>query len=101
MKKGYQHWEHCNAPICVGDQTEDWQSNVIWYPGEAVCLRNPLSTAQKAQKKINRMVAKGRFKHIDRAFTYAMLSSLPVIRTGLKGLNPEKPTLLKRFNQTS
>ena len=101
MKKIYQHWEHCNAPICTDDRTDGWQEHVIWYPGEGVCLRNPLSTAQKAQKKINRIVAKGKFKQIDRAFTYAMLSRLPIVRAGLKGLNPEKPTFLKRFYQTA
>jgi hypothetical protein len=101
MKKVYRHWEHCEAPICTDDRTNGWQDNVVWYPSELVCMRKPYTSAQKAQNKVNRMVLKGRFKYVDRAFTYQMLSNLPTVRAGLKGLNPEKPTLLKRFKQTA
>ena len=95
--KNYRHWEYCDAPICTDDITSGWQDHVIWYPGEDVCMRTSLSSAQKAQRKINRMVAKGRFKHLERAFTYAMLSNLNIVRFGLKGKNPENPIFLKRF----
>lgn len=93
----YIHFEYCEAPICVADTTKGWQSSVIWYPGEGVCLKNPLSTAQKAQKKINRILLKGKLKHPDRAFTYSMLSRLKIVRPEIKGLNPEAPIKLKRF----
>ena len=101
MEKKYQHREHCDAPICTDDRINGWQEHVIWYPGELVCMRKPYTSAQKAQNKVNRMVAKGRFKYMDRAFTYQMLSNLPTVRAGLKGLNPENPVFLKRFNQTA
>ena len=78
------HEEVCEAPICAGDTTENWKVNVLWYPGEAVCNLKG-QKFQKNQRRINKYVAKGIFKHLDRYFTATSLEKIGRITSSTKG----------------
>jgi hypothetical protein len=84
--------EHCPGAICVGDDTKDWQKNVIWYPGEPVCGKKPYLHGQKIQTRINRLMKKGLFKYPQRYFTWEMLQAQSRVMNGTKGKNPEQRT---------
>ena len=98
----FSHWENCLAPICFESIEQDGQSDVIWFLGEPLCLKNDLSAptkyVQKVQRRINKLMLKGRFKYPDRAFTFEMLSKIKKVTVATKGLNPERPIELKRFD---
>jgi hypothetical protein len=97
------HWSHCSAPICFESIEQDGLLDVIWYPGELLCLKNdlpaPTKYVQKVQRRINKLVTKGKFKNVDRAFTFEMLSKIKNVTVSTKGLNPERPIELKRFHK--
>lgn len=103
--KSSRHFEACSAPICFGTIEQDGVDDVLWYPSELLCLKNDLPAPQKyvqrVQRKINKLVTKGKFKNVDRAFTFSMLSKIKNVTTATKGLNPERPLELKRFEPTS
>ena len=84
------HAARCQAPICKASIQEDGVEDIIWYPGEDVCVLNPLSRAQKAQKKINRYLNKRELKYPDRAFTFKILSEIQRVRSEIKGLGPNR-----------
>ena len=85
-----KHYLVCEGSICAGDPTPNWEKNVIWYPGEPICGKRPFKHFQKIQSRINRLVTKGKFKHIHRYFTAYMLSKMKKVMDGTKGRNPEK-----------
>ena len=60
-----KHLEFCEAPICQ----ETFDNDLVWYPGELVCTKKPLTNWQKKQIIINKEVIKGTFKHLDTALT--------------------------------
>lgn len=100
-----RHFENCSAPICFEVYGKDGH-NPVWYPQELICLvKHSLSPAQKHVKKvqlrINRLALKGKFRFIDRAFTFEMLSKIKNVTIATKGLNPEHPLELKRFQQST
>ena len=47
------HFDSCEAPICQ----ENIDKEAIWYPGEMVCTKKPLSFFQKRQ--INIIIKEG------------------------------------------
>ena len=89
-----KHLKHnsgtCPGSICVGDDTPGWQKNVIWYPGEPVCVKKPFSHVQKIQNRINKLVKKGIFKFTKRYWTFEMLNKKYAVMTASKGGNPVK-----------
>jgi len=103
--KSSSHFESCSASICFETIYADGVSDVIWYPGELLCLRNGLSAATgyvlKRQRRINKLVTKGKFKNVDRAFTFEILSKIKSVTVSTKGLNPERPIQLTRFKETT
>ena len=58
MKYETKHFETCSAPIC--NCTHD--KKAIWLAGEEVCTRQPVEKFQRVQKKINRLVLRGKIK---------------------------------------
>ena len=65
------HKDRCSAPICVDCDFK----NVIWYPGESVCTKLPLSNLQRKQFRINKEVNKGTYKNVDMAYTGGYLDT--------------------------
>ena len=60
-----KHFEDCSAPICQEMDSD----NVVWYPGEEVCLKKPYNKVQKKQLLINRELSRGTFRHSDTPLT--------------------------------
>lgn len=60
-----KHFQNCNAPICQ----ECNDDNLVWYAGEEVCNKRPLTIWQKKQLVINKSLKKGEFKNGDMPFT--------------------------------
>jgi len=94
-KQRTAHWEVCEAPICQDERgyyDPDWKKNVIWYPGEPVCQKTPLTLWQKRQKLTNRWLANGEFKYKDEYyFTVEMLMRGKHLKKGRRGGNPNLP----------
>ena len=67
MKNQTKHFMNCNAPLCA----EDKSPQALWYAGEEVCSKRPLTDLQKKQLRINKGYLKGRFQ--DRVWTQAEL----------------------------
>ena len=84
-----QHHLNCEAPICADDPENDFKKTRVWFPGEPVCGQSPYQPFQRKQAKINRLVAKGLFKHSETYFTAEMLDNRKAITKGMKGRNPE------------
>lgn len=63
------HFDYCSAPLCVDDKNPNYKKEVIWYPGELICLKKPYQKFQRVQIEINDLVNKGRFKNIDKPYT--------------------------------
>lgn len=72
------HHLNCEAPICAGDPNPNFKREVIWCPGERICKRKPYQRFQRRQSDINKVVAKGRFKHPDTPFTARDLETLSI-----------------------
>lgn len=51
------HFDSCEAPICQ----ENIDKEAIWYPGEMVCTKKPLSFFQKRQININNLLNIGKY----------------------------------------
>lgn len=49
------HKEKCEAPICVDDYNKD----LIWYPGEKICSKISHFRWQVVQRRINKHLTKG------------------------------------------
>ncbi|MDO8659600.1 MAG: hypothetical protein Q7K54_03275 [Candidatus Parcubacteria bacterium] len=64
-----KHYLICNAPICQDDPNPNYKDEVIWRPGEKVCLKGPYQAFQKKQIEINKLVAVGKFKNMDIPYT--------------------------------
>ena len=69
MSKKEPHHLRCEAPICQGDPNPNYKDEVIWHPGEKVCMKKPYEKFQRKQLDINKWVKKGKFKNIDVAYT--------------------------------
>jgi len=78
------HQDNCIAPICAADTNSDFKKQVLWYPGEAVCMMKA-EKFQKVQRKINKIVSMGTFKHPDRYFTASALESVGRVTSSTKG----------------
>ena len=78
------HYEVCSAPICVEDPTLGWKSCVKWFPGEDICSKGR-SQMQINQRKINKLVSKGKFKFLDAMFTGDILSKITRVSAGTGG----------------
>ncbi len=63
-----EHYLLCEAPICQGDPNPLYKIEVVWRPGELVCLKKPYTKFQKKQLEINKLVAEGKFKNMDVAY---------------------------------
>jgi len=85
-----RHNDECTAPICSDDNNPNYKKDVMWYPGESVCGKSPMTKWQRNQRKINRKVAKGTFKHTDTFFTAETLERMSRVMDGTKGRNPDK-----------
>lgn len=72
---GNEHHLNCLAPICQEDTNPNYKNEVLWYPGETVCKKGPYQKFQLKQNEINRLVKKGKFKDIDKAYTANDLES--------------------------
>lgn len=88
-------WSHCPGSICVGDETPNWEKNVIWYPGEKICGKKPYCRVQKIQLRINKRLAKGKLRNSRRWFTYETLAKIKNVTVATKGGNPERDTTPK------
>ena len=75
----------CDAPICATDSLSDFIKDVVWYPGETVCNKSPMTKWQKNQRRINKYVVKGVFKHIDKSFTASSLEKIGKVTKSTKG----------------
>ncbi len=64
-----EHYQSCETPICQGDPNPCYKNEVLWYPGEKVCLKSPYRKFQRKQLDINKWVAKGKFKNMDTPYT--------------------------------
>lgn len=100
MTKLIQHHLLCEANICADTRCyvdqPNWQKELTWFPGEAVCGKTPFTKWQKRQAKINRLHAKGLFKHGDKFyFTVESLLNRTKIMRGTKGKNPDAMTWIK------
>ena len=71
----YEHHLLCGAPICQGDFNPNYKDEVLWYPGERVCLKKPYQVFQEKQFEINRLVRKGQFKKLDTPYTANQLEN--------------------------
>lgn len=83
-------WENCPGAICEADPTPNWKDHVLWYPGEFICSRTPLSHAQKVQKRLNKLLAKGKLKNPYSCYTWKMLNARRAVTPATKGLNPNE-----------
>lgn len=64
-----KHFENCSAPLCEKCDNGD----AIWYAGEEICSCTPMSDVQKKQKRINKEFLTGRYKDVDKPYTYLFL----------------------------
>ena len=67
--RNINHHLNCEAAICSGDPNPNFKNEVVWYPGERICKRKPFQRFQRRQVEINKLVAKGKFKHLDTPYT--------------------------------
>lgn len=79
-----EHWEKCDSAICIDDPTNDWVNRVVWYAGESVCTKRPLTRLQKHQQKINQLLEQGLLKYPDHAWTAKQLIEKSRIGVGVK-----------------
>lgn len=88
-----QHMENCWAPICFQDETEGWEGDVTWYPGEPVCQfrGHPHRKAKRRQLRINRWVGQGKFRHLETYFTVKTLERGSQLYPGRRGMDPDIP----------
>src|SRR5690554_3099500 len=80
----------CSAPICADDVTKHY----IWYPDEPVCNKRPFKRFQKIQKRIQRLMLAGKLKAIDGYFTADQLHAIKAVRSGIKGMNPNRTQII-------
>ena len=80
----------CPAPICADDLAADWKKHVSWFPGELICGKSPMQKWQRNQRRINKFVVKGTFKHLERFFTADSLGKIGRITSSTKGRDPNK-----------
>ena len=73
-------YDYCSAPICKMEMIE----NARWFPGEEIC--NKLGQVTRQQRKIAK-----RTKNADTYYTLDMLKHDCRIKSGIKGLAPDKP----------
>ena len=66
---GREHYLVCEAPVCQCDPNPNYKKEVLWWPGEEVCKKDPDQKFQKKQLDINKWVRKGKFKNVDEAYT--------------------------------
>jgi hypothetical protein len=85
-----KHLVKCKAPICVSSKKKGWKKNLVWYPGEKVCDRRPLTKVQKFQKEINKLRRKKKFKYTNHYFTYEILERKNKITELTRGKDPNK-----------
>ena len=71
-----RHYLLCEAAICQDDPNPKYKKEVVWRPGEIVCKKRPYTKFQLKQLDINRWVARGKFKHLDAAYTAHELETL-------------------------
>jgi len=83
-----KHWQRCEAPICAGDPNSNFPKEVIWYPGEAVCVKSPSTHWQRVQRRLNRLLRKSLLKHLWTYYTVEMLEKRQLVRLGTRGRNP-------------
>ena len=78
-------FEGCNASLCPLEESS--LETGIWYPDEEICKNQKVNHTDwiKRQRKLSRRAVP------DFYFTYEMLKHKFVIRTGIKGLDPNKP----------
>lgn len=78
-------FEGCGAPLCTIEESS--LKNGIWYPSEEVCRNQKVNQLDwiRRQRKLARRA------HPEFYFTYEILKHNFVIRTGIKGLDPDKP----------
>ena len=73
-----KHYLLCGAPICSDDPNPNYKNEVIWRPGEKICLKVPYQKFQKIQSEINREVKSGHFRNIDTPYTAHDLETLSI-----------------------
>jgi len=79
--KHKSHFKDCSAALCK-DMTKQEMEEVIWYPGEKICIGQPYTHFQKEQQRINRWHAKGARKYsgCNLTFTAAELTKMRLER---------------------
>jgi hypothetical protein len=74
--RNINHHLNCEAAICAGDPNPNFKREVVWYPGERICKRKPFQRFQRRQVEINKLIAKGKFRHLDTPYTARDLETL-------------------------
>ncbi len=78
----------CEAPLCA----ESVERSVVWYAGEPICsLRT--TPWQKSQKRINKLVSHGTYKHLDLPYTKEALTKIKRVVPSKMPLFHKKGTL--------
>lgn len=72
------HYKTCEAAICQCDPNPNNKNEVIWRPGEGVCMKSPFEKFQKKQIEINKLVKKGTFKNMDEGYTANQLETMSI-----------------------
>jgi hypothetical protein len=65
-----EHELKCEAPICMDcpDKT------TVWYAGEKICKREPMTRLQRKQHNINNLLKIGKYKFKEMAHTVDSLN---------------------------
>lgn len=69
-----EHQLKCEAPICVDCEDE----YTIWYAGEKVCKKEPLTKLQKKQLNINNLLKIGKYRFKEMSHTVKSLKNILV-----------------------
>jgi hypothetical protein len=77
-------YDTCNAPLCLNDPESLLHG--IFFPGESICKLSNVPEWVKRQRKLARVADK------DTAFTVEMLKHRFIIRKGIKGIDPDRPS---------
>ena len=81
-------FSECNAPICPLDESS--MTNGVWFCDEDICKRRDFNLIWiKNQKKIKK-------KCLDNTdlFTVNMLDRKIIVKKGIRGINPDKYSIL-------
>ena len=82
---GCTQYSKCSAPFCPMDKKRI--ECIRWYPDEEICVKHKYTGLSwiRMQRKISKKV-----KHKGMYFILPMLEQDCVVKTGIKGIDPDK-----------